>query len=125
MAKKTTSRSAFPVPAAEDLRTTATDRAFNAFARAVSKETTKANEMEMERRKAFGATMNAWIETLDEDQRAGFFRSIEAVATAANARKIATHPLRPEELDDEVEAAEKEARSSSPKPSAEVSAAAE
>ncbi|MEJ2018979.1 MAG: hypothetical protein P8X51_12010 [Maritimibacter sp.] len=87
---------AIPTPSAEALKTDATNRALSTFLRTVGRETTKANKLEFERRKAFGETINAWIESLDEDARAGFFASIEAIATASNAKKIASHPLRPD-----------------------------
>lgn len=88
-------------PSPESLRSASTNRAFNTFARAVGKETTKANRLQLERRKAFTATIDVWLEELDDEAREAFFLSIEAVATVANARRIATHPLRPEWLGEE------------------------
>lgn len=87
-----------PQPAA--LRSNATDRAYNSFLRAVGRETTKANKADLERAKAFGETMPRVLESLDEDQLAGLFFLLERSATVSNRRKIATHPRRPESVDE-------------------------
>lgn len=96
--KMTTARIVNPQP--EALRTSSTERAFNTFLRSVGRDTTRANEQELARLKAIADTMPAWLGGLDEDALIGFFYSIEAAAGVSNRRKIATHPLRPEAVDE-------------------------
>lgn len=97
--KKSTTK--LTTPTAAMLKNQATERAFDTFLRTAGRQATRANNDELARKKAIGATIDTWIASLDEKARAGFFRSIEAVATTANARRIATHPDRPEWLDEE------------------------
>ena len=100
--KKSTTK--LTTPTAAMLKNQATERAFDTFLRTAGRQATRANNDELARKKAIGATIDTWIASLDEQARAGFFRSIEAVATTANARRIATHPDRPEWLDEEEQA---------------------
>jgi hypothetical protein len=83
------------------LATPAAQRAAESFARVIGRETTRDNQLELHRRRAFGETMNALIESFpDEDALANFFVAVESVATAGNRTKIATHPLRPAIVDE-------------------------
>ncbi|WP_339109916.1 hypothetical protein [Thioclava sp. GXIMD4216] len=88
------------------------NRALESFVRVIGTETAKEVKLDEERQKAFGASMTPFLETLDEETRAGIFQAIEAVATGPNRRKIASHPLRPNALIERLEAeAEKDAAS--------------
>ena len=73
-----------------------TERAFRSFLEAVGKKTTRANELALQARKALSATIEGWLESMDDAMRAEIFTSIKAVATTANARRIRHHPLRPD-----------------------------
>ena len=81
----------------------ATLRAFNTFQKAIGKETLKADAKSKACRKAIADTVDAWLETLPAADRARFFAQIEALATAPNARKITTHPMRDDEVTGMVE----------------------
>lgn len=98
-------------PAGRD--TAATERAMATLRRSLEKQTKKEDNQERLRAKAIADTMPDFIAALDEDALAPFFFALERLATAANGRRIATHPLRPEIVDemhadaDEDEVAEK------------------
>lgn len=92
----------FTVPSLDMMKNEATSKAFDTFLRAAGKQTVKLTKAEVERQKAFGATMTDFLKSLDEEARVGFFLAFEAVASGPNRRKIATHPLRPNELIDNI-----------------------
>ncbi|WP_282025951.1 hypothetical protein [Limimaricola cinnabarinus] len=83
--------------------------------RSTKKRVEKANNEARLLAKAINATIPDFIAALDEDALAPFFFALERLATAANRRRIASHPLRPEIVDemhleaDEEEAAAEEA----------------
>ncbi|WP_406871028.1 hypothetical protein ABEB22_05695 [Thioclava sp. 'Guangxiensis'] len=86
-------------PSVDQLKTAATNRAFDTFLRAAHKESCKLSKAGAEWQKAFGATMPTFLETLDE----------EALATGPNRRKIASYPLRPNALIAQLDAEAKKA----------------
>ncbi|APX89642.1 hypothetical protein BV394_07880 [Brevirhabdus pacifica] len=94
--------------------TAATARAMATLRRSLNKQVKKADNEERLRDKAIGDTMPDFIAAMDEEVLAPFFFSLERLATAPNRRRIASHPLRPEIVDemhaeaDEEEAAEAE-----------------
>lgn len=77
----------------------AKERAYERFVGLVEKDARKAFVTEAERNRAIATTFGNWLESLAEAERTGIFAGLEAVATASNARKIATHPLRPGSTD--------------------------
>jgi hypothetical protein len=48
------------------------------------------------RRRAIAASIDAWLDGLDEPARRRFFAAIESHASARNRKVIQGHPLRPE-----------------------------
>lgn len=76
------------------------DRALAAFEKAVEKDTKKLTQDELARMKAFGDTMPAAVAEADEETRAIIFFLFEFSATTSNARRIASHPLRPAAVDE-------------------------
>lgn len=84
----------------EMLKTDATTRAFNTFLKSAGKATVKLTKAEIERQKAIGETMNAFLKVLDDEARAGFYIAFENVASGPNKRRIMSHPQRPTELID-------------------------
>jgi len=78
--------------------------------RSAKRKVEKANNEARLRAKAINATVPDFIAALDEDALAPFFFALERLATAANRRRIASHPLRPEIVDEmHIEADEEEA----------------
>lgn len=98
--KKPARRVPFETPTPQSLQTAAAARAFDSFTRAIGRETTKINKADLERRKAMAAALPCLIETLDEEALTALFFGLEDCATASDRKKIATHPLRPEAVDD-------------------------
>lgn len=90
----------FASPNPDDLRNSATNRAFDSFLRTVGRETTKVNKQDAERLKAMANTLPRLFDNMPEDALAGLFFALETAATAANRRRIASHPKRPAEVDD-------------------------
>lgn len=68
--------------------------------RSAKKKVEKANNEARLRAKAINATVPDFIAALDKDALAPFFFALERLATAANRRRIASHPLRPEIVDE-------------------------
>ena len=78
--------------------------------RSAKKKVEKANNEARLRAKAINTTIPDFIAALDEDALAPFFFALERLATAANRRRIASHPLRPEIVNEmHIEADEEEA----------------
>ncbi len=77
----------------------AKERAYERFVGLVEKDARKAFVTEAERTRTIAATFGNWLESLAEVARADIFAGLEAAASASNARKIATHPLRPGSTD--------------------------
>lgn len=77
----------------------AADRAYNRFKLAVEKDQKVVIVTDLAREKAFGQTVNAWLSALVEEELTQAFAQFEMAASASNARKIATHPMRPETVD--------------------------
>ncbi len=77
----------------------AKERAYERFVGLVEKDARKAFVTETERTRAIAATFGRWLENLPETTRADIFAGLEAAASAPDARKIATHPLRPGSTD--------------------------
>ncbi|MEH6836880.1 hypothetical protein [Falsihalocynthiibacter arcticus] len=75
------------------------DRALERFKQSIEKEQKQAVVTDLARQKALGHAANAWIETLSEEGRLRAFLQFEEAASAANAKKIATHPLCPTGVD--------------------------
>ena len=71
-------------------------RLFTNLAEAIGKDARKADKLATERRAAIAALVDDWLEAQDVPARAAFFAFIEGKATAAQKKRIATHPLRPE-----------------------------
>ncbi len=71
----------------------------------------RAEEMR-KRRAAIGATVDAMIEKMPEQDRVAFFAILEGDATSANRRLIAAHPLREDAVDEVVDAAGADAKAS-------------
>ncbi|TLP61352.1 hypothetical protein FEE96_13985 [Parasedimentitalea maritima] len=78
---------------------TATDRAFNRFKEAVEKDQKKVVVTDLAREKAFGQTVKAWLSALPHEELVQAFVQFELPASASNAKKIATHPMRPAAVD--------------------------
>jgi hypothetical protein len=78
---------------------TATDRAFNRFKEAVEKDQKKVVVTDLAREKAFGQTVKAWLSALPHEELVQAFVQFELAASASNAKKIATHPMRPAAVD--------------------------
>ena len=79
--------------------TAATERAMATILRSLNKQAKKEDAQERLRVKAINDTMPELIAAMDEEFLAPFFFGLERLATAANRRRIATHPLRPEIVD--------------------------
>ena len=86
--------------------TPATERALATLRRSLNKQVKKADNEERLRAKAISDTMPDFIAAMDEEVLEVFFFSLERLATAANRRRIASHPLRPEIVDEMLEEAE-------------------
>ncbi|SES41070.1 hypothetical protein SAMN04490244_11812 [Tranquillimonas rosea] len=80
--------------------TAATERALATLRRSLNKQVKKADNQERLRTKAINDTMPDFIGAMDDEVLAPFFFGLERLATAANRRRIATHPLRPEIVDE-------------------------
>lgn len=93
-------RAPFSTPTAQDVQTAAAQRAFESFTRTISRETSKANKLDLERRRAMANALPLLIDNLEEDALTVLFFGLEANATASDRKKIATHPQRPEAVDD-------------------------
>ena len=78
---------------------TATDRVFNRFNEAVEKDLKKVVVTDLAREKAFGQTVKAWLSALPHEELVQAFVQFEQAASASNAKKIATHPMRPAAVD--------------------------
>lgn len=85
-------------------------RALETYQRSVGNDAVRIRDQANARRKAIAATIDTWLEMQPEVDRARFFAQIEALATTANARKIATHPLRGDEVTAMVERLKAKAR---------------
>ncbi|CUH36615.1 hypothetical protein JSE7799_01222 [Jannaschia seosinensis] len=93
----------------EDLPdTAATEKAMATLRRSLGKQAKKADNQDRLRTKAINDTMPEFIAAMDEEVLAAFFFGLERLATAANRRRIATHPLRPEVVDEMHEEADAE-----------------
>ena len=86
--------------AARPSESDATARAFATFQRAVGRGFRKADNQEKLIAKAIADTMPEFIAAMDDEVLTPFFFSLERLATAANRRRIASHPLRPEAVDE-------------------------
>jgi hypothetical protein len=86
----------------------ATERAMTSLRNTLNKQVKKADNEERLRSKAINATMPEFIAAMDDDVLAPFFFGLEWLATAANRRRIAGHPLRPEIVDEMHEEADAE-----------------
>lgn len=75
--------------------TPATERALASLRRSMNKQVQKEDHEARLRAKAIADTIPEFIAAMDEEVLAPFFFSLERLATAANRRRIATHPLRP------------------------------
>lgn len=75
--------------------TPATEKALESLRRSLNKQAQKKDHEARLRAKAIADTMPELIAAMDEDVLAPFFFSLERLATTANRRRIATHPLRP------------------------------
>lgn len=98
--KKPVKRAAFATPSVEELMSPSAARAFGTLVGAVGRDTTKANRADLERRKAMANALPGLIETLNEDMLTAIFFGLEDNASKSDAKKIATHPLRPAAVDD-------------------------
>lgn len=105
-ASKTSRKKRQETPSTAD--TAGTARAMATLRRALEKQTKKADNQDRLRAKAINATMPDFIAALEDDTLAPFFFALERLATAANRRRIATHPLRPEVVDEMHAEADKE-----------------
>ncbi|RVV96518.1 hypothetical protein EKE94_18265 [Mesobaculum littorinae] len=103
-ASKSSRKKRQQVDAAPD--TPATERALATLRRSLNKQVKKADNEERLRAKAIADTMPEFIAAMDEEVLTPFFFSLERLATAANRRRIASHPLRPEAVDEMLEDAE-------------------
>lgn len=95
-----------------EMKLSVQERALARFVQTIEKEQKKSVVTDLARQKALGQAANAWIATLSEDERLKAFLQFEEAASAANAKKIATHPLRPIGVD----AAQERARVKAEKP---------
>lgn len=87
--------------------TPATERALASLRRSLNKQVLKEDHEVRLRAKAIADTMPEFIAAMDEEVLAPFFFSLERLATIANRRRIASHPLRPavvEEMHEEADA---------------------
>ncbi|KKL79684.1 hypothetical protein LCGC14_2012360, partial [marine sediment metagenome] len=82
---------------------TAKQRAIAALEKAIDKDAKADERLEAARRKAIGEHFTAWIEDADMSLIVEVFAGLEVAATKANRKRIASHPLRPEEVDAIVE----------------------
>ncbi|WP_375263520.1 hypothetical protein [Palleronia sp.] len=89
-------------------KSAATDRAVAALKRTMGNDFKKTDNQDRLRAKAINDTMPDFIAAMDEEVLAPFFFSLERLASAANRRRIATHPLRPEIVDEMHEEADEE-----------------
>jgi hypothetical protein len=90
-------------------RSNATLRAIAALERAIGHQSTKASKEEAACIKAMGKSMPRMLEAIEPDARAQIFFLLELNATTANAKKVATHRLRPVGVDEMLEEARAEA----------------
>ncbi|MBK1637174.1 hypothetical protein [Rhodovulum adriaticum] len=85
-------------------------RKLNRIVAVADRESRKLSQKERERREAIAETIDEWLGFLDENEEVetlkAFFIQIELLASAKNRRRIAGHPLRPQEGVEEVVAAE-------------------
>lgn len=88
--------------------TAATARALATLRRSLDKQVKKEDKEERLRSKAINDTMPEFIAAMDDEVLAPFFFGLERLATAANRRRIATHPLRPDIVDEWHEEADAE-----------------
>ncbi|MBJ3764370.1 hypothetical protein ILP92_16640 [Maribius pontilimi] len=86
----------------------ATERAVASLRRSLGKDLKKSDNKERLFTKAINDTMPEFIAAMDEEVLAPFFFSLERLATAANRRRIATHPLRSDIVDEMHEEADEE-----------------
>ena len=102
---------------ASPAESSATERAVVTLRRALGKDLKKSDNKDRLIKKAIADSMDDFIAALNEDALEAFFFSLERIATPANRRRIAQHPLRTDiveamhdEADDEeaLAAAEKE-----------------
>ena len=82
---------------------TARQRAIAALEKAIDKDAKADERLEAARRKAIGEHFTALIEDADMSLVVEVFAGLEVAATKANRKRIASHPLRPEEVDAIVE----------------------
>ncbi|MCZ4260135.1 hypothetical protein O4G76_04680 [Limimaricola sp. G21655-S1] len=82
---------------------TAKQRAIAALEKAIDKDAKAEERLDAARRKAIGEHFTAWIEDADMSLIVEVFAGLEVVATKANRKRIASHPLRPEKVDAIVE----------------------
>ncbi|TCP58397.1 hypothetical protein EV663_1298 [Rhodovulum bhavnagarense] len=89
-------------------------RAVTRIVAAADRESRKLSKKERERREAVAETIDEWLqfldETGDEETLKAFFIQIELLASAKNRRRIAGHPLRPQEGVEDVVAKELDRR---------------
>jgi hypothetical protein len=86
----------------------ATERAVASLRRSLGKDLKKSDNKERQITKAINDTMPEFIAAMDEDVLAPFFFSLERLATSANRRRIALHPLRSDIVDEMHEEADEE-----------------
>lgn len=78
-------------------------RIFESYIRATKKDVLKEQKVAHERDKAIIANLPNALDVMDEDQRRDIFVGLESFASASQRKLIATHPLRPESVDELVQ----------------------
>ncbi len=86
----------------------ATERAVASLRRSLGKDLKKSDNKERQITKAINDTMPEFIAAMEEEVLAPFFFSLERLATSANRRRIASHPLRSDIVDEMHEEADEE-----------------
>lgn len=93
---------------AKPVESSATERAMASLRRSMGRDFKKTNDQEKLIAKALNDTMPDFIAAMDEDVLVPFFFSFERLATPANRRRIAMHPLRSDIIDEMHEEADEE-----------------
>lgn len=93
---------------AKPVESSATERAMASLRRSMGRDFKKTGDQEKLIAKAFNDTMPDFIAAMDEDVLVPFFFAFERLATPANRRRIAMHPLRSDIIDEMHEEADEE-----------------
>ncbi len=88
---------------ASDAKPDPKQRIFDSYIRMTEKDVRKQQKLERDRDKAIVANLSNALGALDEDLRRDIFAGLEGLASTSQRKLIATHPLRPDGVDELVE----------------------